>query len=190
MINQVTKDNLLNSISQTFNVCFNTNETYNLTINQVPNMADGSSAGVLSPIPYSSGGIDLTMVFNESIMSAASKEYIAETIFHEILHTNLTVSTDIKGKMQHLEIARNYIDQERIALQEIFPNLINCDAYAMIISGLGEIITDFGSLGTDYFNSIVASYAPCGIDMNTIINTTAAYKTGITGTPCSTTQIK
>ncbi len=84
-------------------------------------------------------------------------------------------------------MAKNYIEQEKIALKEIFPTLNDINAYAMILSGLGEIKTDFGA---QYYDTIVAEYASKGLDINSIISITSDYKTGNSGTTCSGTKIK
>jgi hypothetical protein len=183
MIAQVTQKNLVNSIANTFNTIFGTSTTYNIDFVQVPTIADTSAAQTSSPVVYSSGGMDITISFNESIMSGASQEYIAETIFHEVLHANLYGGSTIVGpRMQHIDIAQNYIESERTALQGIFPNLTSSDAYAMILSGLGELYKS----DPNYYSQLVSNYSQYGITINNIVSTTTQYKTNQLGTGCVT----
>ncbi len=123
--------------------------------------------------------ININIWLNEQRLVNASKEYIGETIFHEIFHGYFDAKGTFQGELsQHIEMAKSYLDKEIVALQEVFPNLSLHDAQSLVLGGYGDIQANNPAL----FNQILSKY---NLDLNDIVSTNDLYREGRKGTKCS-----
>lgn len=181
MINSITQKSLIPSISNTFNSIFGVNNDYNVSFEQSSTMADTiAKTSIIAGSP-SVGGMDIKITLNVNILQGASQEYIAETIFHEMLHAIIddlypTIHSEFCA---HQTIAENYIDAECTALQSIFPYLTTTDATAMILSGLGQL----NDMDPTYYSALVGYY---GLTTDFVISRNNDYKTLACGNGCVT----
>ncbi len=121
---------------------------------------------------------DVTTKLNSTLLVNASKEYIAETIFHEILHGFMDANSAIKGNLaQHTEMAQSYIDKEVLALREIFPKLKQHDALCLVIGGYSDIQDNNPSL----MSKILKAYK---LSIDDVQFTNDNYRNGSSGTKC------
>lgn len=82
-----------------------------------------------------SGGL-ITIALNECALQNASQEYVAATIYHEILHAYFFAHDRNSGLTQHSDMANKYINAMTNTLMEYFPNLSYQDAEALSWRGL------------------------------------------------------
>lgn len=73
-----------------------------------------------------------TITLNSYALANASKEYVAATIYHEVLHVFLTRTEN----QDHSTIASAYIQPRKEALMAQFPNLGETNAYYLSWGGL------------------------------------------------------
>ncbi|MCF0056612.1 hypothetical protein [Dyadobacter sp. CY356] len=73
-----------------------------------------------------------TITLNSFALANASKEFIAKTIYHEILHIYLNTTEE----SDHIKMANNYVNPIANALMSQFPNLGAANAEALAWSGL------------------------------------------------------
>lgn len=88
-----------------------------------------------------------TIKLNSHILPNASQEYIAVTIYHEILHSFLDY-TGKRGELNQHNIIVNYIDKMKATLQRYFPNLSSNEAEALCWGGLQDT-ADWKDMVTD-----------------------------------------
>ncbi|MCF0075533.1 hypothetical protein LZD49_33975 [Dyadobacter sp. CY261] len=79
---------------------------------------------------YASGNHEITM--NSYALANASREYVAATIYHEIIHLYLTDSE----MNEHATMAAAYIQPMKLALMAQFPSLGETNAYYLAWGGL------------------------------------------------------
>lgn len=124
------------------------------------------------------GVIKVRTSLNNTALANASKEYIAETIFHEIMHGYFDANGTILDEFaQHVEMATAYLNKEVAALQEVFPGLNTHDAQCMVIGGYADIQTNNPAL----LNQILSQY---GLTLNDVASTNNSFKNGSKGTKC------
>ncbi len=90
------------------------------------------------PLP---GGKSWEITLNRNVLDFSSKEYIAITIYHEVLHAYLeayfpTIGTFDPNTQHHQYMANQCVDYMAAMLQQLFPNLSNTDATALSWQGL------------------------------------------------------
>lgn len=112
--------------------------------------------------------------FNNSKLSGASKEYIAATILHEVVHSwiDYKFPVPVDNAQQHaLMMSTSRFSQMVNALMEMYPNLSQQDA---------EDLTWGGSYDTIEFSNLTP------VEQTRIIERNIDYKTrrNGTGTPC------
>lgn len=73
---------------------------------------------------------------NDAALTHASKEYIAATIYHEVLHVYIPASLFNEG--EHNQMATNYIYPIAEAIRGVYPTIPWGDAVALAWGGLGE----------------------------------------------------
>ncbi|MDQ1090203.1 hypothetical protein [Siphonobacter sp. SORGH_AS_1065] len=95
-------------------------------------LEDGTDA---DEIPTNATSSQITL--NSSDLAYASEEYIAATIYHEVLHSYLR-DTGILRDTHHNLMANNFVIPMADALRGLFPNLSQSDAEALAWGGLQE----------------------------------------------------
>lgn len=73
---------------------------------------------------------------NECAINNASQEYVAATLFHELLHAFFTTQGRMSQLQEHESMATAYADALRSTLKEYFPNLSDNEALALAWGGL------------------------------------------------------
>lgn len=80
----------------------------------------------------------IVITFNECALTNSSQEYIAVSLFHEILHANFAAMSRTSGLNDHTIMASTYMNALASTLREIFPQLSQSDAEALSWGGLGS----------------------------------------------------
>ena len=177
VLQSLNNADLKNAISKLLINTFGQSDKFNVTF-----IEDELSYASTSGGPDNYGNININ-VYLPTSLSNSSKEYIAETMFHEILHAYLDYK-EIIGKEtpseldQHIEMAQGYVDNEVIALREIFPSLSIPDATALVLGGFGQLQEE----KPDYFDNLLSKY---NTDENAVASTNGSYKSGQKGTKCN-----
>ncbi len=81
-------------------------------------------------------GSSIIIKLNECGISNASQEYVAATLFHELLHAFFTAQGKMTELQQHESIATAYADALRSTLKDYFPGLSDNEALALAWGGL------------------------------------------------------
>lgn len=116
---------------------------------------------------YSNGIINSTIYLNEDLLVNASKEYIAATLLHEILHTLIEDSEDA----DHEAMASQYLSEMDILMADMYA-LSSTDAHALNVDGLRNTV-----LGSVLYNIFPSQW-------NSIVATATEYRNGTKGTIC------
>jgi hypothetical protein len=129
------------------------------------------------------------ITLNRNVLDFSSKEYIAVTIYHEVLHAYLeayfpTIGTTDLNTQHHQYMANQCVDYMASMLQQLFPNLSVTDATALSWQGLnGNFKFKNGVVEPNsYWNQL-----PAATRVN-YINRNNQFKTGKlngTGTQCN-----
>lgn len=168
---------LKNDLTNIFINTFTSSVDINLYIGEMPTLP-GNADAQTHILVKNADLIAITITLNDAALKNASKEFIAETIFHESIHAYLDANTTIYTEMQqHCTMIESYLDCELSALQEVFPTLSSHDGLCMIIGGM-EDIQEYDS---DTLNQILMHY---NLTLTDVINTNQQYKSGTLGTTC------
>jgi hypothetical protein len=168
------KSNLANIITNTFGGT----DSINLTIREEPTAPGGGDANT-SVSNKNANAINVQTTLSQSVLANASKEYIAETIYHEAIHGYLYANTTIVGNLnQHYAMIDSYIDVELANLQALFSGLTTHDGLCMILGGLSEV----NQYNSTAFNAVLANY---NLTLSDVENTASQYRSGTNGTNCS-----
>lgn len=110
-------------------------------------------------IPSSQNYFVADVSLNANTLPKASKEYIAVTAIHEILHAYMTYSGKLGEFNQHTDMANNYIYTMQKDLQAMFPGMSDTDAAALSWGGLGDTQAwkDMLTNNPDQANKIVST---------------------------------
>ena len=128
--------------------------------------------------------MSLEIQLNSNILPLSSQEYLAETIFHEMLHAQFNHDSTAKSQYtQHMYVAQSWISTECTALTTMFPTLTPKYANALILSGLSQI----NDKNPTYFASLISSY---NLTTNDIITIVSGYKNNDLGTGCLGAKVK
>lgn len=138
-VNNAISVGLNNYTSSIANYIFGGNTYFDLNFSQtidLPNNVDGvtNCQGVPATQNYYVADVSL----NANTLPAASKEYTAATIIHEILHAYWTFSGKLGEFNQHTDMANNYIYTMQSDLKAMFPGMSDPDAKALSWEGLGD----------------------------------------------------
>ncbi|PWS29783.1 hypothetical protein [Pedobacter paludis] len=120
---------------------------------------------------------DVKVTLNKNTLPSTSKEFIATTIVHEIMHAYFDFNKTHYTQQfeQHKDMAEGYIEQLKNAVKDIYPTIGNKEAYALVLNGFGDI---FGN-DLSYWNTLLSKY---NLDNQQIINIRDAYKNHSSGT--------
>lgn len=162
---------------------FGVNDLVNVTFEEANLTGSDATADAITGGQKNTGGgistYDLTITFNSSQVNSASKEFLAETMMHEVFHAYLTANPTVKGNLtQHNYMIQNYVNMEVAQLRQDFPPLSLHDAQSLVLAGYGEI------QNTDQtaYNAALAMYNMTDTD---VAATNKKYKSGQTGTHCN-----
>ena len=128
----------------------------------------------LPPVRNSDGSISITCIINAT--TVASQEYIAATIYHEVIHAYLnTVNPDlINNKSSHTEMYNNYMKSLESTLIKTFSNTDPSVLHVLALDGIVNIGIDFGCT-PEYLSMIKAKVekqvsgrfgTPCTVQSN------------------------
>jgi hypothetical protein len=155
------------------NFVFGSTDSFDLIwaqTNTLPNNVDGTTdANGKAP-----GGFVATIHLNANILPTSSKEYIAATAMHEILHAYMDFDNVLAGFNQHGYMVTNYLYAMSYDLKQLFPGISDDDATALAWGGLGE---------TTAWLDLVRDHPD---QANAIVEKNKQYKdaTGTKGTRC------
>lgn len=112
-----------------------------------------------------------------------AQEFIATTIVHEIMHAYFDSQKTYFTQQfqQHGDMAENYIDDLKNAVQAIYSSLDDKAAYALILNGFGDIFKN----DLTYWDTLVSKY---DLDTGQIINIRDNYKSHNSGTKTACSQ--
>jgi hypothetical protein len=175
----ITGAGMQNQITNILENVFNCDDTVDLTITDSRTVQGSQDA-------YTNSGmngnyLNATITLSDSAMQNASQPFIAETIYHEILHAWLDVSTSTTNELaQHTTMINNYVNYELAALQQAYPSLSTHDGLCLILGGMGNI-QQFAPATLD---TVIAKYSQYNLTLSNIVSTNNSYKSGALGTMC------
>lgn len=132
-------------------ILFNTfgqSTKFNLIINDEDDLRNNKGqpvAGLTKPIIQNSdGSISINCVINAT--TVGTQEYIASTIFHEVIHAYLNHVSPIYANniVSHTEMYKNYVSKLESMMISIFPNTDPFVIRALSLDGIANIGIDFG----------------------------------------------
>ncbi|MET3878086.1 hypothetical protein [Chitinophaga sp. OAE865] len=170
VFSEVQSKTLQNTISKMLNRLFGSTEFLNLEIGEgvLKQGVEGDTGGSIN-----SGGYKIVQVtLNTNELKNASKEYIAITILHEVVHGFFKAENKNPLIDDHNEMGSFYIQYMAEALKELYPTISHDDAIALSWGGIQE------SYG---WSELVRKTPAAAIS---IADTNKKYKTGISGTNC------
>ncbi|MEI9944738.1 MAG: SprT-like domain-containing protein [Chitinophagaceae bacterium] len=156
-----------------FNKVFGNNEKLDLQFNDntlVGNLSNVDAYTETKSTGYQKSLTNIT--FNNVQLDSSSKEYIAATILHEVVHAwiNYKYTAVVSNQYQHSLMAGSYrFNLMRIALQEMYPNLSTEDAIDLTWGGLTDTV-EFSGLPVN--------------ERQRIISKNIDFKKGLKGTHC------
>jgi len=172
-----------NAITGILKETFGVTDKLNVVFEDVPLTKDPTTPGYTNP-QRKDEYLDIHIELNNTVLANSSKEYLAETMFHEIMHGYFDANNTFKGDdttsrelAQHIEMSKSYLDKEVIALRELFPNLSLYDAQCLVIGGYGDIQKNRPNM----MDAILEKYNLTGYEVQ---NTNNKYKNGKKGTKC------
>ena len=179
LINKNLKNDITNLINNTFNVNDNIHLEYKESL-VFPTNKLGQTSISLNDVSNGVRNFAAVIQLNSNVLSGSSQEYIAATMIHEALHAYFQYDNLLydNGVGQHLLMAINYVDDMRNCLKEVFPNLSNNDANALIINGFSQI----QSYQPANFDEILDHY---NLSLDDVVSIRDDYQNGTTGTNCS-----
>ena len=97
---------------------------------------------------------------NTNALANASEEYIAATIFHEILHSYLTLYEDFDRNLHHDEMANKYVYPMADAIKAMYPSISTQDAIDLAWGGLHatNAWNELSSGAKDRINETIEKY--------------------------------
>jgi hypothetical protein len=176
VLNTLQQNGLKNELTSILLGTFGVDDQINLTFLEAPTTSNSSDAQTKPDIKV--GYIDITTTLSEQKLANASKEFIAETMFHEIIHAYLDANSNVHNELQqHCQMIETYVACELNALQEIFPKLSSHDGLSLILDGFEQV----QEYDQDTFNTLLSYYK---LSLNDISQTNSKYESGTAGTPC------
>jgi hypothetical protein len=166
---------LKNEVSKIINQVFGGTNKFNVTFIEKNNVYNSSGTEVIAntapPIHNGLGGLDFTISLSVSQLEGSSKEFIASTIMHELLHAYLRSDLGLSGQiLHHQAMANNYVSSLSSSLINLFPNLSQSQATSLAWGGLVDFLP---------YHSLTGAFAH-------IINLDNAYfQAGTYGTKCN-----
>lgn len=147
VMNDILSKDKQNEVMSYINKEFGLNENCNMNISDVLNLTDSKGIFVAGNNRSIRTGSSLTVNIYINYGRNSSKEFIAATILHEMIHGYIASQNIPQNGNEAEEIIANpqYVDWMSASLISLFPNLSTIDANALALGGLQE---------TSYFNSL------------------------------------
>lgn len=172
LVDKLISKGISNEISRFINNSFSKNYYFHIQFAGSYNASDHDDAYTTTHL-LPSGGVKFTIQFNLNSLAAASQEYIAATIFHEVMHAwadymypGFKTAAD-----EHLQMANSMnFNRQVIALKEMFPSLTTQDASDLAWGGLQN---------TPQWSSLIRA------EKDRIVQNIYDFKYHRTGTPCT-----
>jgi hypothetical protein len=181
VLNSLSANGLKNQLSSILQGVANSGDVLNINFKESTTLPAGTDAYTTCA---SGNGADFTIsiTLNTTVLQNASNQFIAETMFHEILHAYFFSQTSVNTPFaQHCEMIQNYVAVEENALMEIFPTLSAHDAVSIILGGMADV----QEYDPATLNTVLAGFNLTSTD---VINTNNSYKSGAKGTKCNTSS--
>lgn len=186
LVNSMIGCNLNNKIATILQNVFNTSNKLNLTFQESTTLVDKNG----DPIPAQTtpsfnqftGILNLTSNIRlDQFDPAASTEYKASIIVHEIVHSYIYTDTSVlNGLTQHDYMLQNYTDNISNYLKGYFPNLSDDAVHSLSLGGLDKSL-----VGTPAFNTVLATYGfTTGSGSDNFANLKQQFQYGTQGTQC------
>jgi hypothetical protein len=166
--NLVKSSNLNSNLTKIIFDVFGGSAKFNITIVEKGNVYNSNGDEVIAnttrPAPNGQGGFDFTISLSTSQMENSSKEFIAATIYHELLHAYLRTEQGLTSQsLQHNVMAEKYVSSLASTLQILFPSLSSNHASNLAWGGLtaffpyqsfaGTVTQNLINLDNAYFQS-------------------------------------
>ena len=147
VMNDILSKDKQNEVMSYINSEFGLNENCNMNISDVLDLTNSKGLRVAgNSIANRNNGI-LNVNISINYGRNSSKEFIAATILHEMIHGYITSQNIAQNGMEKEEVIANsqYVGWMSASLISLFPNLSSIDANALALGGLYE---------TSYFKSL------------------------------------
>ena len=132
------------------------------------------------------GSIKWTITLNPKFLQHASKEFIATTIFHELVHAFISFrygNTFPTLGSQHQFIFNNWVLSIGRGVKELYPGRPDSDYVSLALQGLDDVYID---PVTNQIIPLKDNYAITNynVDIATARAVALQFLNGTTGTPC------
>ena len=171
VMNDILSKDKQNEVMSYINSEFGLNENCNMNISDALNLTNSKGLRVAgNSIANRINGI-LTVNISINYGQNSSKEFIAATILHEMIHGYIASQNIAQNGMEKEEVIANseYVGWMSASLISLFPNLSSIDANALALGGLYE---------TSYFKSLSKDIQDASIETN------ARHELGNEGQTC------
>lgn len=145
VMNDILSKDKQNEVMSYINREFGLNENCNMNISDVLNLTDSKGIFVAGNTKFirTTGSLRVNIYIN--INKNNSKEFIAATILHEMIHGYIFSQNIPQNGIEEAIANPQYVDWMSASLISLFPNLSLIDANALALGGLEE---------TSYFKSL------------------------------------
>ncbi|PSL47514.1 hypothetical protein CLV51_102371 [Chitinophaga niastensis] len=167
---EVRNDALQNTVSKILNNIFGSSDKLNLDFVEA-NLKPGED-GETDGGSVSGDYRNLTITLNTTDLKNSSKEYVAATILHEVIHGYFRAVNENK-LLDHNDMGLFYIDKMAAGIKEVYPTISNDDATALAWGGVHE----------SYAWSELVRKDPAAAKK--ILDTNTKYKAGTSGIKCN-----
>ncbi len=177
VLQSLMANGLGNDITGILKNTFGTNDLINIQFANVLTLSEPLT-DAKSSYSSSMGTYTVLVNMNESRLQHSSREYIAETMFHEVLHGYLKSKSSTMDELsQHIEMATAFLDKEVAALREVFPELSSHDAKCLVIGGYNDIQRN----NPGFLEKLLSGY---NLELDDVENTNERFRTGKKGNKC------
>ncbi|MVT11557.1 hypothetical protein [Chitinophaga tropicalis] len=170
VVDSISKGHLQAAISLILLQTFNQTDLINISF--IDSHYGSTQTDATTNVSSSNGMANYLVDLNIDALQNASKEYIAATIFHEILHAYFATK-NIDPVLEHDEMALYYRDQIATAVRSLYPSISENDANALAYGGLQHTYT---------WSELVRTNPSAA---NSIVSINQAYKNGTSGVSCN-----
>lgn len=171
VFNQINNsDSLGTDIGHILHDVFDIWDQANLTIGESTSLPSNENGHTNSTA--SGAYFNADIVLNANTLPVAAKEYIAGTIYHEIIHAYLNYTGQSGNMNNHTQMTLDYMNAIKSTLQYYYPGLSSTAAEAIAWVGL-DATTAWAALQTNDPTKY-----------NQIISLQDSYRAGTSGTPC------
>jgi len=182
ILNTLAKRDENNTFTKILNDPFFKQEYTNLTIKQYSDDTGGPYGINTDGVTKTPNIHQMSINLNFAALDNASNEYIAATIYHELIHVSLNIQGITGNDSQHETMAQDYRDDMSNQLQADFPDLSKEDADALAWGGLSTSNDWAKIINSDIINNtgITGNINAINTNFKNLNNST----NGEYGTPC------